>query len=51
MGRIVKKKGFDFLIKVCGDIEGLELLIAGDGKELEKLKKIASNYKNIKFLE
>ena len=50
MGRLVKKKGFEFLIKTCKEIDNLELVIAGDGNELNNLKKISYNYKNIKLI-
>ena len=50
MGRLVKKKGFDFLIKACVEIKNLELLIAGDGDEFANLKKISDKYNNIKLL-
>tara|TARA_B100001989_G_C24550051_1_gene473787 strand:- start:1091 stop:2146 length:1056 start_codon:yes stop_codon:yes gene_type:complete len=50
MGRLVKKKGFEFLIKTCMEIDNIELLIAGDGKELNNLKSISSNNTNIKLL-
>ena len=49
MGRLVKKKGFEFLIKTRMEIDNIELLIAGDGKELNNLKSISSNT-NIKLL-
>ncbi len=50
MGRLVKKKGFEFLIKTCMEIDNIELLIAGDGKEFNNLKSISSNNANIKLL-
>lgn len=50
MGRLVKKKGFDFLIKTCQEIENIELLIAGDGKEFKNLKNISYKSDNIKML-
>ena len=50
MGRLVKKKGFDFLIKVCAEIDNLDLIIAGDGKEFNNLKIISEHYNNIKLL-
>ena len=50
MGRLVKKKGFEFLIKTCMEIDNIELLIAGDGKEFNNLKSISSNNTNIKLL-
>ena len=50
MGRLVKKKGFDFLIKVCAEIDNLDLIIAGDGNEFNNLKKVSEHYNNIKLL-
>ena len=50
MGRLIKKKGFDFLIKTCQEIENIELLIAGDGKEHKYLKNISYKSHNIKLL-
>ena len=50
MGRLVKKKGFDFLIEACKEIDALDLIIAGDGDEFRKLKKISYSYKNIKLI-
>lgn len=46
-GRLVEYKKFDIIIKAFNN-NGQKLLIAGDGQELENLKKIAN--KNIEFL-
>lgn len=45
---LIKRKNVDKLILAVNDLEGFELKIIGDGKELNNLKKIAS--KNIEFL-
>ena len=50
MGRLVKKKGFEFLIKTCMEMDNIELLIAGDGEEFNNLKSISCNNTNIKLL-
>jgi glycosyltransferase involved in cell wall biosynthesis len=56
-GRIEKHKNIDFLIKLFREIlknNNINLLILGDGRELEKLKKVTLGYgisKNIKFLK
>ncbi|MBF95794.1 MAG: putative poly(glycerol-phosphate) alpha-glucosyltransferase [Alphaproteobacteria bacterium MarineAlpha9_Bin4] len=50
MGRLVKKKGFDFLVKTCMKIDNVELLIAGNGIEFNKLKRISNNNNNINLL-
>ena len=49
MGRLVKKKGFDFLIETFLEIPEIELLLAGSGKEYKSLKKKALENKNIKL--
>lgn len=43
LGRLVKIKGVDILIKALANSKNLELLIAGDGKEKEALEKLASS--------
>lgn len=50
MGRIVRKKGFKYLIEAVKNIKNIELKIAGDGPLLNSLKEQAKGYKNIKFL-
>ncbi len=50
MGRLVKKKGFEFLVKTCMEMDNVELLIAGHGEEFHYLKNISNNNKSIKFL-
>ena len=50
MGRLVKKKGFEFLVKTCMEMDNVELLIAGHGKEFHNLKNITNNNESIKFL-
>ena len=50
MGRLVKKKGFDFLVESFLEISDVKLLIAGSGKEFKSLKKITSENKNIQLL-
>lgn len=46
---LIKRKNIDKLILAINELEGFELKIIGDGKELKHLKKMAS--KNIKFLD
>ncbi len=50
MGRLVKKKGFDLLIKAFQKDQNAELLIAGDGPLMRSYQKITKNNKNIKLL-
>ena len=50
MGRLVKKKGFEFLVKVCMEMDNVELLIAGNGKEMGNLKNISFQKESIKLL-
>ena len=50
MGRLVKKKGFEFLVKACIEIDNVELLIAGHGEEFNNLKNFSNNNENIKLL-
>lgn len=45
---LIKRKNIDKLILAVKDLEGFELKIIGDGKELKHLKKIASE--NVQFL-
>ncbi len=45
---LIKRKNIDKLILAVNDLEGFELKIIGDGKELRNLKKIASS--NVEFL-
>jgi glycosyltransferase involved in cell wall biosynthesis len=56
-GRLSKEKGVNYLIKamviVKQNVPEAKLLIAGDGKEKEKLEKIVKNFElenNVKFL-
>jgi glycogen synthase len=43
LGRLVKQKGFDVLIEAmaCGELSSHDLLLAGEGPELEALKHLA----------
>ena len=50
MGRLVDKKGFENLIKVCMEIPDIKLLIAGDGPLMKKYIKLVKGHKNIKLL-
>ncbi len=50
MGRLVEKKGFEFLIKTFLKIRNSKLLIAGDGPLMHKLNIISQNSSNIKML-
>jgi glycosyltransferase involved in cell wall biosynthesis len=47
VGRVVKNKGFNVLItafsKIASQFPGIDLVLAGDGDELENLKKLASS--------
>lgn len=45
---LIKRKNIDKLILAVNDLQGFELKIIGDGKELKNLKKIASS--NVEFL-
>lgn len=47
---LIKRKNIDKLILVMKDLEGFELKIIGDGKELKKLKSLAQRQSNVKFL-
>ncbi|PIX10330.1 MAG: hypothetical protein COZ75_02130 [Flavobacteriaceae bacterium CG_4_8_14_3_um_filter_34_10] len=51
LGRLVKEKNFDIVIKAFQKIkeEGDILYILGDGKELNNLKRIANNEKDVVF--
>ena len=40
VGRLVYQKGIDIVLNVIGNVTGLELIILGDGKERENLKRI-----------
>ncbi len=50
MGRLVKKKGFELLVRTCIEMDNVELLIAGHGEEFNNLKNISNNNKSIKLL-
>ena len=50
MGRLVKKKGFKFLIDACSEMKEIKLLIAGMGSEYNSLNKASINKNNIKLL-
>ena len=50
MGRLVKKKGFKFLIDACSEMKEIKLLIAGTGIEYNSLTKASINKNNIKLL-
>jgi len=57
MGRFVEEKGFDVLLpafkRVSGEFPDIQLLIAGDGPQKERLMKIAESLDlagNVKFL-
>ena len=47
MGRVVEKKGFDLLLhawkRVCSDMEGVGLVIGGDGRELPALRRLVED--------
>jgi glycosyltransferase involved in cell wall biosynthesis len=49
MGRLVEKKGFDLLLRafasLAPDFPGVQLLIAGDGEEREKLENLIDQLK------
>lgn len=54
VGRLIKQKGCDFLIKamsvVSKSIPEAQLLVAGDGVEMNSLKSLANGNQNIQFL-
>ena len=50
MGRLVKKKGFKFLIDACSEMKEIKLLIAGTGIEYNNLTKASITKNNIKLL-
>ncbi len=51
LGRLTKRKGCEHLIKAFGqvgkDVQGLELIIAGDGPERKKLEQLSDSLKII----
>lgn len=56
VGRLVKRKGYDYLLKAFSEIknENIELLIIGYGPEKDNLKKMADNLnvsRRVHFLE
>ncbi|MEM2956111.1 MAG: glycosyltransferase family 4 protein [Candidatus Pacearchaeota archaeon] len=51
ISRLVKPKRVDILIRSMGLVKSkIKLLIAGDGPEMNNLKKLAKNYPNVKLL-
>jgi len=44
-GRLIKRKGYDYLIKALSGLEGFSLTLIGDGDEKENLKKLARKEK------
>lgn len=51
IGRLIRRKGFEYLIKALKGIEDIELDIVGDGVLLNNLKQIAANNKiQVNFL-
>jgi glycosyltransferase involved in cell wall biosynthesis len=43
LGRLVERKGHRFLIEAIARLEGLELVVAGDGPERESLEQLAES--------
>ncbi len=50
VANLKKRKNVDKVIDAIKDLTGFELTIIGNGKEFKKLKKLAMNHHNIKFL-
>jgi glycosyltransferase involved in cell wall biosynthesis len=48
VGNMIKRKGLDNLIQVAKELENVNFILVGRGKEKERLESIAS--KNVKFL-
>ncbi len=42
VGRLVRRKGYDFLLEVLAEVSDVELIIIGDGPERENLLELAS---------
>jgi len=50
-GRLSKEKGIKTLIEICKNIPNtIDLVIIGDGPEVENIKKVESEYDNIHYL-
>lgn len=49
-GRIEEYKGLDLLIDAIQNYKNIKLLIIGNGKEAEKIKKLTKNALNITFI-
>ena len=50
MGRLVKKKGFDKLIRIFKQYEDISLMIAGDGPLMNYYRGLVKGHKNINLL-
>ena len=48
--RLVPVKGIEYLIEAVSQTEGIELEIAGDGPERDKLREIAGNSPRVRFI-
>lgn len=52
VGRLVEEKGVDILLKAMENLPKVNLILVGDGPDIDRLKKVAkkSRFKNIKFV-
>jgi phosphatidyl-myo-inositol dimannoside synthase len=49
LSRLVPRKGFDVVIEAVGGLPGVQLLIAGQGRDLERLRRLGRGHPDVHF--